>query len=100
MEYIRGDRIGGHIWFVDCITVHYVQYIRVSHPCAFFDLITGRKVAAAAYRRSNGSDTLSNVRSVHASRYTTMHVARSDRERPPPRVPAVVPECDFSTVYD
>ncbi|EGI61630.1 hypothetical protein G5I_10195 [Acromyrmex echinatior] len=60
---------------------------RQSHPRAFFDLITGRKVVAAAHRRSNGSDTLSNIRLVHTSRYTAMHVARSDRERLPPRVP-------------
>ncbi|KYQ60784.1 hypothetical protein ALC60_00151 [Trachymyrmex zeteki] len=65
------------------------MYIRVSHPRAFFDRFYSRsKATTAAHRRSSGSDTLSNVwrGSVHASRYTAMHVARSDRERPP-RVP-------------
>ncbi|KYN20673.1 hypothetical protein ALC57_06990 [Trachymyrmex cornetzi] len=41
---------------------------RQSHPRAFFDLITGRKVATAAHRRgpaARGSDTLSNVQPLH-----------------------------------
>ncbi|KYN03357.1 hypothetical protein ALC62_05749 [Cyphomyrmex costatus] len=54
------------------------MYIRVNYPRAFFDLRADRKLNTAL---------LSNVRSVCASRYTAMHVARSDREQPPRVLP-------------